>query len=947
MRTIKNKSLNRIIEDNSSEIEFIPLSLENEDNIYFIMAGTVNGIDDPEYNDLKIPKLLLNTDKDYSLFDAFGDAFICKRKDLNSKVQNYKDLQSSNTKWVAFLLVWEIGLADEFGVTYDSRNNYILNDEGQVLDSYELYPDDTSTLVYNGILYDGKWIDNAFVKGFTALGPSHNITIQWEDIMREELNEVELVPVPKREMSDEEAAILYRIFYNEGVFEAIDYLEELGYDVWNFWSEINALAADPDFDEYDGYDGRELDLFYDTLEELEVIDKFDVEYGKEIHSGEPVEGGFVFEDIDKKEDEINFVDIRGELPPLTDISSQFKSMLEGLGFTNVVILEPIYKERQNAVWYSGRHFASAMYKDRFDINISATEMDSFFDRATEESIYSVQELEDLYGIYTDSDYYENVRYYEDDEGEVAYEFEPYLYISTYDTILNKYDVDEEFWWSSDTMYDISELNWGLDKEFTQFLDEYAAVNHLPSDTNNIQESKKDKKNILKHWKNKNKRTDKKGARGWFVNPNAGNVEYNVSFFNNAMSGGSEGVGDASSGMAEDLDTNLEEEVIVHDELNPKLWEGDKLKEEVVEKINLIVNTFTEDLKEDGINFEIEDVVIVGSNCSYNYNDASDLDVHIRAKSDSLDCPAELSTLLYGAYRNLFNKKFDIDFYGVDVELYVEDENSTVNSNGIYSINKKEWLKKPERTSIPDVDKDELNSELSKWEDEYNSIKLKAQESTEDFQHLEVVELITNFIEDIYDLRKLSIAEDGEYSIGNLVFKEFRAKGLLDEAKELKNEELSKAMSLKDGLKESLNLKRIDSIEKLLKLKELVDEDGTYSIEKGKLIKKNLNSGYMVSFFRPEITNKDIVRCREYIGKSLGEPYYGIYEGTPEISFNVDSKNFAMEIANIFNQVSIWDNAAQAEIKNPKFKKNKVVNYLDATNNLKHLLGVTETKKEKK
>ena len=41
MRTIKNKSLNRIIEDNSSEIEFIPLSLENEDNIYFIMAGTV------------------------------------------------------------------------------------------------------------------------------------------------------------------------------------------------------------------------------------------------------------------------------------------------------------------------------------------------------------------------------------------------------------------------------------------------------------------------------------------------------------------------------------------------------------------------------------------------------------------------------------------------------------------------------------------------------------------------------------------------------------------------------------------------------------------------------------------------------------------------------------------------------------------------------------------
>ena len=39
-----------------------------------------------------------------------------------------------------------------------------------------------------------------------------------------------------------------------------------------------------------------------------------------------------------------------------------------------------------------------------------------------------------------------------------------------------------------------------------------------------------------------------------------------------------------------------------------------------------------------------------------------------------------------------------------------------------------------------------------------------------------VDKIDDFIEDVYDLRKNSIAKDGEYGLGNLVFKEFRNLG---------------------------------------------------------------------------------------------------------------------------------------------------------------------------
>lgn len=123
-----------------------------------------------------------------------------------------------------------------------------------------------------------------------------------------------------------------------------------------------------------------------------------------------------------------------------------------------------------------------------------------------------------------------------------------------------------------------------------------------------------------------------------------------------------------------LEKSLIEDIEKHDELNPKLWdESGNLKPEVREKILEIAKEFTDGLKEDGIKFDLKDIRLVGSNCSYNYTDKSDLDVHLIMDTDSLECPDDLYPLLYSAYRSLFNGKLDIDFYGIPVELYVETE----------------------------------------------------------------------------------------------------------------------------------------------------------------------------------------------------------------------------------------------------------------------------------
>lgn len=118
--------------------------------------------------------------------------------------------------------------------------------------------------------------------------------------------------------------------------------------------------------------------------------------------------------------------------------------------------------------------------------------------------------------------------------------------------------------------------------------------------------------------------------------------------------------------------NLEEDIEKHDTLNPLLFdENDELKPEIKEAIEKIVNQFVEDLKTDGVKIEVKDIILVGSNVSYNYTKDSDLDIHIIVDKDKSDCDPELYTLLYGAYRSLFNKNYDITIKGIPVEIYVE------------------------------------------------------------------------------------------------------------------------------------------------------------------------------------------------------------------------------------------------------------------------------------
>lgn len=215
------------------------------------------------------------------------------------------------------------------------------------------------------------------------------------------------------------------------------------------------------------------------------------------------------------------------------------------------------------------------------------------------------------------------------------------------------------------------------------------------------------------------------------------------------------------------------------ELNPKIWEDKKLREDVRETIIDIVSEFMDNLI---IPVEILDVRVVGSNASYNYTEHSDLDVHIISNLELIGSPTEIVQALYNSERSNFNRTHNIKIKGIEVELYVEDVNSAVTSNGIYSVIDDVWIKEPQiiKERSVRIDKNEL-------QDLVNSVQSVLDDGDSDD--------IKDCINMLYLMRKDSIATDGEYGVGNLLFKEIRNRGLLNALKDKYNEMISDELTL--------------------------------------------------------------------------------------------------------------------------------------------------------
>jgi len=220
----------------------------------------------------------------------------------------------------------------------------------------------------------------------------------------------------------------------------------------------------------------------------------------------------------------------------------------------------------------------------------------------------------------------------------------------------------------------------------------------------------------------------------------------------------------------DLESFLEQKITFryHDKLNPKIWNGDKLKPEVKIKLVRIGQAWA-----DFANIpmaSIKDMILVGGNANYNYTEYSDIDLHLVVDKHKLpDCPDLLDDYLKDK-KQLWALTHSIKIYGHDVELYAEEEGIERPSNqGVYSVKYNKWVAKP-TYKTPEVDKSLLKR---KTRDIMDKIDMFIQSKSND-----VVEM-NKLKEKFRVMRSIAIRRGGEFSIENLVFKELRNNGYLN------------------------------------------------------------------------------------------------------------------------------------------------------------------------
>jgi hypothetical protein len=222
----------------------------------------------------------------------------------------------------------------------------------------------------------------------------------------------------------------------------------------------------------------------------------------------------------------------------------------------------------------------------------------------------------------------------------------------------------------------------------------------------------------------------------------------------------------------------------HNELNSKLWYGDKLKPEVREKLIDIGNAWAEFSK---IPQEaVKDMIIVGGNANFNYTDYSDIDLHLLVDKEEMpDCPDLLDDFLKDK-KQLWSLSHDISIYGHDVELYAQDINDEFPaSQGVYSLTQNNWMVPPTKQEV-NFDDPNLIRKINDYTNKINDL-IDSNAEDESFKKLK---------KKFGDMRKAGIKKAGEFSQENLIFKELRNKGYLDKMNQYIKSKEDEKLSLK-------------------------------------------------------------------------------------------------------------------------------------------------------
>lgn len=234
----------------------------------------------------------------------------------------------------------------------------------------------------------------------------------------------------------------------------------------------------------------------------------------------------------------------------------------------------------------------------------------------------------------------------------------------------------------------------------------------------------------------------------------------------------------------------DESLYYRDELNPKIFANNMMIPQVRNKLIQSSKDFLEEMTrgmtDQNIDLVVKDIMLVGSNASYNYSDFSDLDIHILYDAENLgdDLSKFFAKEYFEAFRRLFNQSHDIKIYDLPVEFYAEDINSNGVYNGRYSILNDAWIQFPDKNRV------EINStEVEAKYDLYRSDIDSCISATGGY------ETAIDLYKKLFKMRRTALQSGGEFCTENLAFKRLRNDGSITKLRDYIRNEHDKELSV--------------------------------------------------------------------------------------------------------------------------------------------------------
>lgn len=234
---------------------------------------------------------------------------------------------------------------------------------------------------------------------------------------------------------------------------------------------------------------------------------------------------------------------------------------------------------------------------------------------------------------------------------------------------------------------------------------------------------------------------------------------------------------------------INEKVEYNRDLCPKFWEEGKMDPVIRAKLLAVADDFWSSLK---LEVPIMDIQLTGSIANFNWNKDSDLDVHIIIDFAQIDGNLELVRKALDGQRFMWNLRHPVILRGHDVECYVQHKDEQHVASGLFSILRDNWIIVP-NWNEPTFDQNDVDEKMRVIKTEIKMVKVKAR-SAEGDEAQNLHDYLDRIKKKIMNDRKEGLAKGGEFAVENLVFKELRRDGTIEEIIDLLSDIYSKIYS---------------------------------------------------------------------------------------------------------------------------------------------------------